>query len=368
MRLGVRDVKVDDQIVPGDMKIEDGLVTEIGVSPRGHRGLAAPGFVDLQVNGFAGVDFLTSDPVGYETAGEAIARTGVTAYQPTFISSSWKAYERALGLARNLDPAPGGPRILGIHLEGPFLNRVWAGAHDPDNIIEPDVEVAARLCSMGPVTYMTLAPELPGGLELIDSLIERGIVVACGHCDADTSSAHAAFDRGARAVTHIYNAQRRWQARDPGIAGAALVRREVTVQAIVDLVHLAPEAAYAAFLAARGRFAIVTDAMMAAGLSDGSYRLGDRSVSVADGVARIEDGTLAGSVSTMDAAVRNLVALGARVSDALDAGSRVPAALVGRSELGTLRPDTPADVVVLDDSLAVQRTLVGGVEAFAALA
>ncbi|MDQ3662103.1 MAG: N-acetylglucosamine-6-phosphate deacetylase [Actinomycetota bacterium] len=366
MRLGVREAKIGDEIVGGDVLIEDGLVAEVGVSPPGRRGLAAPGYIDLQVNGFGGVDFLAADRDGYAEAGARLAKTGVTAYQPTFISSPPTAYEEALGVARSLQPSPGGPRILGVHLEGPFINPSWAGAHDPLNTREPDLKLAARLCDAGPVTYMTLAPELPRALDLIEQLIERGIVVACGHCDADAPAAHAAFDRGARAITHIYNAQRRWQPRDPGVAGAALVRPDVTVQAIVDLVHLAPEAVFAAFLAARGRFAIVTDAIMAAGLGDGSYSLGDREVFVLEGAARLADGTLAGSVSTMDTAVRNLVNLGADMSDALDAASTVPARLIGRPELGTLHPGSPADAIVLDDSLTIQRTLVNGREVFAA--
>jgi N-acetylglucosamine-6-phosphate deacetylase len=365
MRLGVGEAKVNGEIVTGDVVVEDGLVADVGVSPPGRKGLAAPGYVDLQVNGFAGVDFLAADADGYAEAGASLARTGVTAYQPTFISSPLSAYEEALTVARSLQPSPGGPRVLGIHLEGPFINPEWAGAHDPLNAREPDLELAVRLCKGGPVTYMTLAPELPGALGLIDELTKRGIVVACGHCDADAHTAHEAFDRGARAVTHIYNAQRRWQPRDPGVSGAALVRSDVTVQAIVDLVHLASEAAFAAFLAARGRFAIVTDAIMAAGLPDGSYSLGDREVFVAEGAARLADGTLAGSVSTMDTAVRNLVALGAEPSDALEAASFVPARLIGRPELGTLKPGTPADVVVVDDALVVVRTLVGGREVFA---
>ena len=366
MRLGVSEAKVDGEIVAGDVVIENGLVAEVGVSPPGRKGLAAPGYVDLQVNGFAGVDFLAADADGYAGAGKSLARTGVTAYQPTFISSPLSAYEEALTVARSLQPSPGGPRVLGVHLEGPFINPTWAGAHDPLNARAPDLELAARLCDAGPVTYMTLAPELPGALDLIDQLVAKGIVVACGHCDADAPTAHAAFDRGARAVTHIYNAQRRWQPRDPGVSGVALVRSEVIVQAIVDLVHLASEAAFAAFLAARGRFAIVTDAIMAAGLSDGTYSLGDREVFVSEGAARLADGTLAGSVSTMDTAVRNLVSLGAELSDALDAASSIPARLIGRPELGTLQPGTPADVVVLDDSLAVTRALVDGGEVFAA--
>ncbi len=366
MRVGVKAAVVSGAIVGGDVVIKDGVVAEVGVSPPGTRDLAAPGFVDLQVNGFGGVDFLAADAAGYRTAGRALARTGVTAYQPTLISSPMDAYRRALEIVGILEPAPGGPRILGIHLEGPWLNPQWKGAHNPENLVEPDLETAQRLCAAGPVTYVTLAPELPGGLELIGWLAGRGIIVACGHCDADARIAHAAFDRGACAVTHIYNAQRRWQPRDPGVAGVALVRQDVTVQAIVDHVHLAPEAAYGAFLASRGRFALVTDAIMAAGLEDGAYHLGDRRVTVAQGAARLDDGTLAGSVATMDAGVRNLVNLGADPTDALDAASRVPARLVGRSDLGVLEPGAPADIVVLDDSMAVRRTLVDGAEVWAA--
>lgn len=366
MRLGVKQAVVSGTIVPGDVSIEDGVVTGAGLSPPAGRGLAAPGFVDLQVNGFAGVDFLAADEDGYRKAGEAQAATGVTAYQPTFISSPPATYDHALQVARALAPAPGGPRILGVHLEGPFINPQWAGAHNPANIIEPDVQEAARLCAAGPVTYMTVAPERPGGLELISWLNNQGIVVACGHCDADATVARAAFDGGARAITHIYNAHRRWASRDPGVGGAALVHPKVTVEAIVDFVHLAPETAYATFLVAGPRFAIVTDAMMAAGLPNGSYRLGDRSVTVAGGAARLDDGTLAGSVSTMDASVRNLTSLGAELPDALHAASRAPARLVGRDELGILRPGAPGDIVVVDDSLSVLRTLVGGAEVYSA--
>jgi N-acetylglucosamine-6-phosphate deacetylase len=166
-------------------------------------------------------------------------------------------------------------------------------------------------------------------------------------------------------VTHLYNAQRRWQPRDPGVGGAALVRGDVTVQAIVDGLHLAPETALQAYLAARGRFALVTDAVEAARREDGRYRLGDRDVIVADGAARLADGTLAGSVLTMDEAVRNLVALGVPLVEALAAASSVPARLIGRPDLGVLRPGLPADVAVLDEGVRVRRTLVAGVEAYA---
>jgi N-acetylglucosamine-6-phosphate deacetylase len=365
-RLGVKEAIVGGAVVPGDVVIEDARIAEVGASPPGGGGTAAPGFVDLQVNGFGGVDFLSADVDGFETAGRAQARTGVTSYQPTLISMPLDAYEESLGVIAHLAEAPGGVRVLGVHLEGPFISPRWPGAHNPANIIPPDLAIAARLCDTGPVTYMTLAPEVDGAGALIDYLTDRGIVVSLGHSDADAPSAYRAFDRGAASITHIYNAQRRWQPRDPGIAGAALVRPDVTVQAICDFVHVAPEAIHSAWMIAGPRFAIVTDAMMAAGMAEGPFRLGDREVFVADGAARLADGTLAGSVATMDSMLRNLVSLGIPMSAAIAAATSAPAALIGRPELGDLRPETTADVVVLDDALEVVRTVVGGTEVFAA--
>ncbi|MGH2701658.1 MAG: N-acetylglucosamine-6-phosphate deacetylase [Actinomycetota bacterium] len=365
MRLGVAAAIVDGVMVPGDVILKDGLVARTGVSPAGREGLAVPGFVDLQVNGFAGIDFLSADADGYRVAGQALAATGVTAYQPTLITSPLEAYWKPLETVATLSDELG-PRVLGLHLEGPFISPLWPGAHNPEHVIAPDLEVADLLVAAAPVTYMTVAPEEAGGLELIAHLVAKGVVVACGHCDAGAEVAGLAFDAGARALTHIYNAQRRWEPRDPGIAGVALTRPDVVVQAIVDHVHLAPETAYATFLATRGRFCLVTDAIAAAGLDDGVYALGDRTVRVEGGQARLEDGTLAGSVLEMDAAVRNLVELGASIKDSVEASSGVPARLLSRSDLGSLAPGRAADVVVLDDGLRVRRTLVGGVEIFRA--
>jgi N-acetylglucosamine-6-phosphate deacetylase len=367
MHLGVSEALVAGVVVAGDVALDEGRVTAVGVSPPGGAGLAVPGFVDLQVNGFAGVDFLATDTAGYRQAGDALAASGVTAYQPTFISSPVDAYWPALAAVTSLAYAPEnpGPRILGVHLEGPFLSPQWVGAHNPDNLLEPDPVLATKLCEAGPVFHITVAPELPGGLDLVSELASRGVVVACGHSDADARVAQAAFDRGARAITHIYNAHRRWQPRDPGLAGAALVRPDVTVTAIVDGVHLAPETTFATFLTTRGRFALVTDAIQATGLGPGTYRLGDRTVHVGDGDARLGDGTLAGSVLTMDRAVRNLVALGAAIPDAVAAATSVPARLIGHPDLGVLQPGAMGDVVVLDDALEVTRTIVGGIEIFA---
>ena len=364
MRLGVRAALVDGALIEGDVDLEGERIAGLGVRPAGAAGIAVPGFVDLQVNGFAGVDFLAADAAGYRRAGEALAATGVTAFLPTLVSSPLDAYERAIATVGGLEDGAA-PRALGVHLEGPFLSPRWAGAHDPAHLREPDAELARRLCTAGPVRMMTLAPELPGALEVVEALTAGGVVASCGHSDADAGAAHAAFDRGARAITHVHNAHRRWRPRDPGLGGVALARPDVTVQAIVDHVHLAPETAYATFLAARGRFCLVTDAIAAAGLGPGDHRLGTAAVRVADGVARRTDGTLAGSLATMDEAVRNLTAMGASLTDAVEAAAAAPARLVGRSDLGVLREGGTADVVVLDEDLRVARTVVDGIEAFA---
>jgi N-acetylglucosamine-6-phosphate deacetylase len=193
----------------------------------------------------------------------------------------------------------------------------------------------------------------------------RGVVVSCGHSDATAAEATRAFDAGVRTVTHLFNAMRPFAHRDPGIAGAALAREDVVVQVILDGHHLAPETTQLVWQAAAGRTALVTDAIAAAGIGDGAYRLGAVDVQVVDGVARRADGKLAGSVLTMLDAVRNLHALGAPLVDAVAAATSVPARVAGRS-LGVLREGAPADVVVLDDELQLRRVLTGGTERLAA--
>jgi N-acetylglucosamine-6-phosphate deacetylase len=210
------------------------------------------------------------------------------------------------------------------------------------------------------VRLVTLAPELPGALQLVELLRDRSVTVSCGHSDATTQEANAAFDAGVRTVTHLFNAMRPLAHRDPGIVGAALARTDVVVQLIVDGVHLAPETTLLVWRAAAGRVALVTDAIAAAGKSDGSYSLGDVAVDVRDGVARREDGVLAGSVLTMIEAVRNLHLLGVPLEEAVGAATVVPARVLGLTDVGRLEVGAPADIVVLDDRLEIERVLVAG--------
>jgi len=357
MRLGVAAALVGGTLVAGDVEVAGGEIAAVGLGDgsRG-RGLAAPGFVDLQVNGFAGVDLTAADTTGYRQAGEAMLATGVTAFQPTFITGP----EEAVAEAVRAMPLDGiGPRVLGAHLEGPFLSPKRAGAHDPRHVRAPDVELLRRLLDAGRVSHVTVAPELHGAFELVAELLARGVTVAAGHTEATAAEAHLAFDRGVRTVTHLFNAMRASTPRDPGIALAALARPDVTVQVIVDGHHLAPDTVTVAWRAAAGRFALVTDAVAAAAAGDGEFMLGTVPVRAENGVVRGQDGMLAGSALTMIEAVRNLHALGATLEQALDAASAVPARIAGRADLGTLAPGSPADVVVLDDRLEVRQVLLG---------
>jgi N-acetylglucosamine-6-phosphate deacetylase len=357
MRLGVSAALVGGMVVPGDVEVEDGLLAAFGLPSANGRGLAVPGFVDLQVNGFAGVDFLGADADAYARAGDALLETGVTAFLAAFITTPEAALVEAL---RGLPADGAGPHVLGAHVEGPFLSPARLGTHPPEARRDPDPALLARILDAGPVRLVTLAPELPGALELIEVLVARGVVVSCGHSDASAAEAEAAFDRGATAVTHVFNAMRPFSHRDPGIAGAALTHPGVTVQLIADGVHLAREAVLLAWGSARGRVALVTDAVAAAGLGDGPYVLGEMRIEVRDGVVRDEDGVLAGSAVTMIEAVRNVHRLGVPLEEAVRAASEVPARLLGETSLGRLEVGLPADVVVLDDSLEVVRTLVAG--------
>ena len=356
MRLGVEAALVDGCLVPGDVAIDDGCITAVGLDGSG-RGIAAPGFIDLQVNGFGGVDFLGADADGFASAGDALLETGVTAYLPTLITSEEPDLVAAIAA---VPAASRGPRILGVHVEGPFLSPARLGTHRQAGRRDPEPALLERLLAAGPVRLVTLAPELPGALELVDLLHARGVTVSLGHTDATAAEAHAAFDHGVRAVTHVFNAMRPLAHRDPGVVGAALVRPEVAVQAIVDGVHLDSDIVRLLWHVAAGRLSLVTDAIAGAGLGDGTYALGEIEIVVADDVVRSEDGTLAGSALTMIEAVRNLMAVDAPLEGALEAASRVPAGILGLPGLGRLAPGGPADVVVLDDALEVVRTVVGG--------
>ena len=362
MRLGVGAALVDGTLVPGDVEVADGRIAAVGLEAANGHGIASPGFVDLQVNGFAGVDFFSADAEGYRRAGKALLECGVTAYQPTFITSPEEELVRALAEV----PVNGAaPRVIGAHLEGPFISPKRLGTHPARARRDPDPALLERLLAAGPVSHVTLAPELPGALELVAVLHSHGVTVSGGHSDATGAEAREAFAHGVKTVTHIFNAMRPFSAREPGLAGAALVTSDISLQFILDGVHLAEDTARLVWQTAGGRVALVTDAISAAHAGDGTYKIAGVDVEVEHGEARNADQVLAGSTVCMIDAVRNLVALGAPVEAALGAATEVPARIAGRPELGTLAPGSVADVVVLDDSLEITRVLVRGEDALA---
>jgi N-acetylglucosamine-6-phosphate deacetylase len=358
MRLGVAAALVGGELLGGDVEVVDGRVAAVGIGAPQGTGIAAPGFVDLQINGYASVDFSAPGADGYAVAGAALLRAGVTAFQPTIVSAGVDSMLDSLARIAAADP---GPRLIGAHLEGPFLSPSRPGAHDKSALRPPDPAVLATLLAGGPVSQVTLAPELPGALELIDALRERRVTVALGHTDADAGEARLAFDRGAGAVTHLFNAMRSFGPRDPGIAFAALGRDDVFITLIVDGHHLSADTVRVAWRAAGDRLVLISDAVAAAAAPDGDYTLGGTvAIHSEGGIVRNRAGSLAGSTLSMPAAVRNLHALGVPLAAALAAASEAPARMAGRADLGRIEPGARADLVVLDDGLRVERVLLGG--------
>ena len=369
-RLGVAVALVDGEAVVGDVRLDGDVVAGVGLPPGRGGGLALPGLVDMQVNGYAGVGLLTADAEAWRSAERAMARDGVTAYVANLISAPTDATRAALttaagvvaGAARQVGRGGRGvgSQCLGVHLEGPFLSSARRGTHPEEHLRIPSRQLLEPLLGTGPVVEVTVAPELPGAVEVIRWLSASGVVVSLGHSDADAETANAGFDAGARTVTHVFNAMRGVVSRDPGLAGTALARRDVVVQAILDGCHLSPETAAVVVASSGARLVLVSDALAAAGAPDGTYRLGDVDVTKVGDVARNADGRLAGSVSPLLSCVVRAMEAGASLEGAVVAATSRPAELIGRTDLGRLRPGDRADVVVLDDALGVSSAFVAG--------
>ncbi|HEX2314007.1 MAG TPA: amidohydrolase family protein [Thermomonospora sp.] len=341
---------------PGWVRVADGVITEVGEGdPPGppdvrlDAGMLVPGLVDLQVNGFFGYDMVDADETGWRTVVSRLPETGVTAFLPTFITAPVQVQAEALRRAQELLPRlPAGTRVLGVHLEGPFLSEKRRGAHNPAHLVDPTPEALARLLETGLVRLVTLAPERNGGLAAVRTLTEHGVLVSVGHSDATAEQVAQAADAGARKVTHLFNAQSGVHHRDPGVAAQALADPRLHPGLILDLHHVSPVAARLAFNAAADRIVLVTDAASAAG------------------PPLRADGTLAGSALRLDAAVGNAIRIGVDPVVAVDAATRVPADLIGRPDLGRIAPGAAGDLawLVPDDAggLRARRTWVAGEE------
>lgn len=320
--------------------------------------LIAPGFVDLQVNGFGGHD-AASGVADISAISGLLPTFGVTSFLPTSISRPLKEAS-AFVQATRAAAAPGA-RILGAHLEGPFLNPTFRGAHDPTALIEPTSEHIDWLLDCPP-RMITLAPELPGALEAIRRLTAAGVLVAAGHSGADYEQGERAIEAGVRFGTHLFNAMRAFHHRRPGLVGALLIDERASVGLIADGQHLHDATCEQVLhLKLPGRIALTTDQTAAAGVPAGRYSLGGRSV-VSDGKAvRLEDGTLAGSIATMDELIRRMAGLpGMSLERAVTMASAAPALVLGETRLGTISPGALADLVILDREMRVRLTIVNG--------
>ena len=360
----------DEELRPGWVRISGGRVAALGAGPppeaptlAAPERTLAPGYVDIHMHGGFGHDLMAGRSA-VSALSAALPRHGCTSFLATTVTATWdQTLEAVAELAQAVADPPDGARPVGLHLEGPFLNPLRRGMQDERHMRSPSAaDVAALLeAGRGHVRTMTLAPELPGGTEVIPQLAGAGVRVAMAHSDASYDQARAAADAGARHVTHCFNAMRPLHHRDPGLVGAALDDPRLTVEAIADGVHVHP-AALRLLWHVKGwrRMALVTDAMQGAGAPEGLYRFGGREVRVRDGQARLADGTLAGSVLTMDAAVRNMAAGGVPPREAVGMATQTPAEIAGLEGIGRLVVGARADLIALDPDLRVAWTMVGG--------
>ena len=352
----------------GAVFVQDGHISWVGQGTPPERAdlemvarpgeLIAPGFIDLQVNGFRGHD-AASGTAGIAAISELLPACGVTSFLPTLISRPLPDARRFVDAVRTISgPAA---RVLGAHLEGPFLNPSFRGAHDAAALVEPTSERIDQLLACAP-RMITLAPELPGAIEAIARLSQAGVVVAAGHSGADYEQGERAIDAGIRFGTHLYNAMREFHHRRPGLVGALLIDDRTTVGLIADGEHLHDATCEQVFhLKSPGNVALTTDQTAAAGAPAGRYSLGGRDV-ISDGRAvRLEDGTLAGSLATMDELVRRMAHLpGMSAEKAVTMASTSPADVLGETRVGRLRPGALADIIILDEGLNVRLTMIGG--------
>lgn len=351
--------------------VEDGRVA--AVEPMSDRppdalgssdSIVTPGLIDMQLNGGWGHDF--SDPsADLAAVAGALPSTGVTAFLPTVVSSPPRRYAACL---RNLaEPVPpDAARVLGVHLEGPFLAPEYAGTHERSALRPPDVDEAMGWLAHGDVRLVTLAPELPGAIECIRALSERGVLVAAGHSGATWQQAERAMDAGLRMGTHLFNAMRPLHHRDPGLADW-LLAAPVALSLICDGAHVAFETVrWVAAAKGPDHLVIVTDGLPALGMPPGRYRLAGQDI-ISDGTAAHRaDGTLSGSALPMDRVLGRLVGSGIDPTLAVRAASTNPARLLGQgSLLGSIAVGRPADLVLLDADWKVVATLIDGQVVFA---
>jgi N-acetylglucosamine-6-phosphate deacetylase len=352
--------------------IEDQVIVDVAQAARVPadaeqvKGIIVPGFIDVHVHGGDGADFMDA----HEDATARIlafhGKHGTTAVAATTLSSSRSDLHNAVeSIARVCAERPAGAEIVGVHLEGPFINRERAGAQDLHSMRPADIHEVAALIAQAPRLrwIITVAPEIEGARGLIEHFRDR-VLFSIGHTSADHATSVAAVEWGALHFTHLYNAMTGLHHRDPGVVGAALTSVDSTAELIADGIHVHPAALRVAVHGMPHRIALITDAMRACGLADGTYKLYEYDVTVADGAARLSDGTLAGSVLTMDAAVKNMIELaGLPAETVIPMATETPARIAAVADRkGKIERRYDADLVVMNERFEVERVWARGHE------
>jgi len=362
-----------EQIGGGSVVVEDGRIAEVseGKAPQGRvldfEGCyVVPGFVDIHVHGGAGEDVMDASDGGLDRLSLFLAAGGVTSFLATTNTDS---QERTLKAVREIGEAAKrgtkGARLLGLHMEGPYISMERSGAQNRAHIRLPALDELgqASLEAGGSLRMVTLAPEVDGALEAVRWLASRGIVPAAGHTDATYDETRAGIEAGIRHASHLFNGMRSLHHREPGLVGAALDDERVTVELIADCYHIHPAVLrIVARLKGTARTALVSDSIAAAGLPDGDYSLGGMKVAVRHGKSLLESGTLAGSTIRLCDAVRNMVKKAdVPLREAVEMASTTPSRVAGAADRkGSIAPGMDADITVLDRGLSVMLTMVEG--------
>lgn len=368
----------DRVILDGVVLVEDSKILEVGSRTTvrfsqdefevvGHSRLTlAPGFIDIHIHGALGRDVMEGTDEALEAISRFLATHGTTSFLATTLTASPIATLKAVeALGGYVDRPLPGARVLGLHLEGPFINPEKRGAHSDRHIRRPSTLIFDQLLARSGhrIKLMTVAPEMEGGLELIRFALSKEVIVSLGHSNATLDEALAAIGLGAGNATHVFNAMRGFSHRDPGILGAVLNAPRIWTELIADGVHVSP-AAVELCLRCKGaeRIVLISDAVCPTGMPEGQYRLADTEITLSEGVCRTADGTLAGSVLTQDQALRNMVGwTRLPVQTVLGMLTRNPAQSLGIAPCkGTLAAGSDADLVLLDRNLQVQATIVQG--------
>ena len=356
------------QLVQGDIEIQDGKILRVGKDlPRKEEDLAVdcggeytvvPGFVDVHIHGCAGADTCDGTRESLETMARFLLSHGVTSFCPTTMTTGRDVMEQALLAAKDVmeHPVEEGARVVGVNMEGPFISKERKGAQKEEDILAPDLELFRHFweISGGIIRLVDIAPEQPGGLEFAREA-SKLCTVSIAHTTADYCQAKAAFDSGITHATHLFNAMSGLNHRAPGVVGAVLEDQRVRGELICDGFHIHPSVLRTAFQVLGDRALVISDSMRANGMPEGEpFDLGGQMVTVREGKATLEDGTLAGSVSNLHQEVKNLVSFGIPFPQAVKAATLIPARAIGLDqEIGSIAPGKKADLVVLDQQLEI---------------